>query len=74
MLTTLKTEMMKKGIKSKDIANLLGTSINTIHKKISGHSELNYREMMLIRDNLFPYMTMDELFMTNEDMKLGPDI
>jgi hypothetical protein len=62
MFPSLKAEMARYGIKTKDIIQLLGISDKTAQHKLSGKSHFTSVEMKKIRDRFFPGMTIDYLF------------
>lgn len=58
----LEAEMVREGISRKDVAELLGVSDRTIYSRINGKSEWTYGECIMIKENLFPDLTLDYLF------------
>lgn len=66
----LAEEMKKKNIKQRDIANLLDEHECNISKKINGmyssgyNAHFSLEEAIKIQEELFPDMTINELFKT----------
>lgn len=59
---TLRAEMARVGVKTKDITELLGVSRKTTTNKLSGKSDFTSKEMRKVRDKFFPHMTIGFLF------------
>ena len=68
MYINLKIEMLKSGIKTKDIAQHLGLHRNTVEYKINGKGCFNMNEATKIRDKFFENLTIDYLF-KKQDLK-----
>lgn len=62
MFNNLKAEMTRFGIKSSDIAKVLGVTNRAISCKFTGKTEFTRIEMFKIRKELFPNYTLDYLF------------
>jgi len=62
MYLNLKTEMIRKGIKQKDIAQLLGMSESAISEKINGNGHFVTKNSIVIRDNFFKSLKLEYLF------------
>lgn len=58
----LEAEMARNGIIKKDIVELIGKTYKTVQSKFNGKSEWTYEECVMIRDSLFPTLTLDYLF------------
>jgi len=58
----LEAEMARKGLKRKDLADVLNVRTATIYDKLNGKYPFTLNEAMKIRDNLFPDLTVDYLF------------
>ncbi len=58
----LEAEMARNGIIKKDIVNLIGKTYKTVQSRFNGKSEWTYEECIMIRDRLFPTLTLDYLF------------
>lgn len=61
MYENLKIEMVKKGITSSQLAELLGVHVNTVTNKIA-HGPFSIEEAFLIKNNLFPDLEIAYLF------------
>lgn len=64
MLPNLCAEMARAKITKADIARVIGKSPKTVYEKIKTDSFL-YKEAVLIRDNLFPDLSLNYLFNTD---------
>lgn len=62
MTNNLKAEMARAEVTQVDIAELLGTSPNTVVNKMAGRTSFNIKEAHAIRDKFFPDKTIDYLF------------
>lgn len=71
MFPTLRAEMARHGIKVIAIAELLKLSRKSIGDRLSGKYEFTNAEMRKIRNEFFPTMTIDELFLREVEMKVG---
>jgi len=66
MFPSLRAEMARYGIKTKDIAECLDLNRKTAERKLAGSAYVTNVEMWKIRDGFFPGKTIDYLFSTNE--------
>jgi len=66
MFPSLRAEMARYGVKTKDIAELLKLNRKTAERKLAGSAYVTNVEMWKIRDGFFPGKTIDYLFSTNE--------
>lgn len=71
MFPTLRAEMARYNIKTKDIAELLKLNRKTVSAKLSGKAEFTIREMWAIRDKFFPSILIDNLFVVDGNQKAG---
>lgn len=62
MLNNLSAEMARYGISINDIKTLIGKSDRTTRDKIRGRYDFSLPEAILIRDKLFPSLTIEYLF------------
>lgn len=69
MLKNLIAEMARKGILYKDLAEILGRDEKSISNKISCKTEFTRKEMVQIRNKLFPECSLDYLFEQTEDRR-----
>lgn len=58
-------ELVRKNLSRKDVANVLGINICTVTPKLKEPKRIKYHEVVAIRNNLFPDLTIDYLFQTN---------
>lgn len=65
MLRNLKAEMARSGVSTEMIMNVLGRSDKTTRDKINGKSGLYLSEAVKIRDALFPGMSIEYLFQSD---------
>ncbi len=66
MLKNLIAEMARNGILYKDLAGILGRDEKSVSNKISCKTEFTRKEMMIIKNELFPDCTLDYLFAQDE--------
>lgn len=62
MYDNLVTELRRKNITNKAVAELIGTSEKTVFNKINGVTEFTVPEAMAIRNNLLPEFRIGYLF------------
>ena len=62
---TLSGEIARRGIKKKAIADALNICNRSLNNKMNGRVPFTWDEAKLIRSQLFPDMSPDDLFMTN---------
>ena len=65
MLRNLKAEMVRNGVSTEMIMTVLGKSDKTTLDKINGKSSIYLSEAMKIRDALFPELSLEYLFQTD---------
>ena len=65
MLRNLKAEMVRNGVSTEMIMTVLGKSDKTTRDKINGKSSIYLSEAMKIRDALFPELSLEYLFQTD---------
>lgn len=62
MLKNLVAEMAREGLLYKDLAKALGRDERSVSNKISCKTEFTRKEMVQIRNELFPECSLDYLF------------
>lgn len=62
MYENLKTEMVKKGITQRALANILKIHENTVANKLTGESNFSIEEAFIIKEYLFPQCDLTYLF------------
>lgn len=62
MFPNLKAEIARKGYKEKDMAKKIGVSPRTLSNKITGRSDFTLSEMLAIKQNFFPDLSLEYLF------------
>lgn len=62
MFPNLSAEMARYGITNKDLARVTGKTERTITDKISGRTDFTWPEIVTIRDELFPGISVEYLF------------
>lgn len=62
----LKGEMAKKDITIEEVSKLLGIHRNSVANKLNGDSSFSIEEAFKIHQNLFPNLSMEYLFKTEE--------
>lgn len=62
MFANLCTELKRKGITNRAVANLIGCSEKTLWNKLSGTTEFTLSEVLLINENLLPEFELRYLF------------
>lgn len=60
-------EMAKRQIKKKEIAEKIGICYRSFDNKVKGKVAFTWPEVKKIRNNFFPDISADELFMTVTD-------
>lgn len=58
----LASEISRRGIKKRAIANAIGTSDRTLYSKLYGETAFTWPEVVVIRGTFFPDISTDELF------------
>ena len=66
MFPNLSAEMARKKISIKALAELVGIPYETLKNKCSGATEFKRVEMFRIKKNVFPELSIDYLFSTEE--------
>lgn len=64
MYKNLRAEMVRKGLSNKAIAEVLKIDISTVSAKLNFYDRLKYCEAKEIQSKLFPDLTVDYLFET----------
>ena len=67
MLRNLKAEMVRTGIKAKDIAEFLNVRDSTIYDKLNGHYVFSFNEALAIKQRFFPKYDLEYLFTKQEN-------
>ena len=62
MYPNLKAEMARYGIKTKDMAEIMGITGKSVSNKINHKTGLTLDEAIKIRDTFFPKIRLDDLF------------
>lgn len=62
MFNNLKAEMARSNLTQKNISEVLDVDEKTVSSKLNNKSKFNVDEMWLIKNNLFPTLTLDYLF------------
>jgi antitoxin component HigA of HigAB toxin-antitoxin module len=65
MYPNLKAEMARYGIKTKDIAEVLGITSKSVTNKINHRTFFKVDEIIKIRNTYFPKISIDDLFSEN---------
>lgn len=71
MFPSLRAEMARYGVRTKDIAECLELNRKTAERKLAGSAYVTNVEMWKIRDEFFPGKTIDYLFSTNLDGRVN---
>lgn len=66
MYRNLEAEMVRKGIKRRDISNALGVRYATIIQKLSGKYQFHLDEAFKIKEEFFPELSFEYLFQTDK--------
>ncbi len=73
MFKNLKAELARKGLSANnEIAKILGCTDRSASNKLNGKTALTVREAEAIKNSLFPHLTLDYLFATDE--MAGPQL
>lgn len=62
MLSNLKAEMARNGIKPRQIADLLGVRLATVYDKLNGKYSFTFSEALAIKETYFPEENLEFLF------------
>lgn len=65
MFPNLRAEMTRKGLKTKDIAEILSVSEKTVRNYLTGRTKIPYLDVLKIRSKLFPNLEIGYLFAIN---------
>lgn len=66
MYPNLRAEMARQNIKGNDIASLLNVTKNTASWKLRGKTDFTRSEIFKIKDGLFPNLSLEYLFTSEE--------
>lgn len=66
MYRNLAAEMVRKGVRKKDIAELLGVRYATVIEKTNGKRRFYLDEAVKIKEAFFPDLSLEYLFDTDE--------
>lgn len=67
MLENLKAAMRAKNISAAALARIIGTTEKTVNNKLNGLTEFTLREILLIKQCLFPEYDICYLFQIKEE-------
>lgn len=59
---TLEAEIARRGIKKREIANILGIEQRTLSNKLNGYTRFALEEAVKIKQTWFPEIPIEELF------------
>lgn len=62
MFPNLEAEMARKGLKGKDLAEILGVRVATVYDKLNGKYPFSLDEAMKIKRTFFPEYSIEYLF------------
>ncbi len=68
MFRNLKAEMERKNVQKEDLEKDLRICRKTLNERFSGKRDWQSKEMKIIQKKYFPYMTLDELFETEDSI------
>lgn len=68
MYKNLQILMINNNIKEEDIATALDITVKAVQHRLKGNTEFKRSEMLIIKKNLFPNYTLDQLF--DDDIKI----
>ncbi|HUS89782.1 MAG TPA: hypothetical protein VMW91_10580 [Desulfosporosinus sp.] len=63
---TLKAEMARRGLKTRDIAETLEVTTRTAYNKLTGKSKFMLNETVIVRDKHFPGWDIEVLFLREQ--------
>lgn len=69
MLMNLRGEMARKGIKGKDLADLLDVRLPTIYDKMNGKYAFTFDEALKVKNHFFPEVDLEYLFQNEKQIK-----
>ena len=67
MFRNLSAELARKRMTIKDLSDVTGIPYETLKGKISGKTEFKLSEMLVIKRRVFPNLSTDYLFQTEEE-------
>lgn len=67
MFRNLEAELARIGMSKKELADEIGLNYRTLLYKLNGESQINKKEMSLIKKKVFPNMTIDYLFAEQDE-------
>lgn len=62
MFLILKSEMLKKGVTTKDIASVMGLTERSVRSRLNGAISWRWPEMRLIKNSFFKDFSIEYLF------------
>lgn len=68
MYKNLQILMINNNVKEEDIATALDITVKAVQHRLKGNTEFKRSEMLIIKKNLFPNYTLDQLF--DDDIKI----
>lgn len=68
MYKNLQILMINNNVKEEDIATALNITVKAVQHRLKGNTEFKRSEMLIIKKNLFPNYTLDQLF--DDDIKI----
>lgn len=71
MFSNLLAEMARNQYTGKDMSRAVGMEYGSWRNKMVGRTEFTRSEMLKIRNKVFPDMTLDYLFASNNDGKVA---
>ena len=67
MFKNLKAEMAREGFSNDNIAKALGINVSTVSAKLNSYDRLKLSEAKKIQSKLFPNLSIDYLFATDDN-------
>ena len=61
MYNNLRAEMTRHNVSAQTVADLLGKTVKTVRDKLTGRSDFTLGEIVAIRADLFPDLSLDYL-------------
>lgn len=68
MYKNLQILMINNNVSDEDISKVLGITIKAVRHRLNGNTEFKRSEMLVIKKQLFPNYTLDQLF--DDDIKI----
>lgn len=62
MFNNLRVELVKKGLNNGNVGEIINETSEEVSSRLEGKTEFTLAEMLAIRNNLFPGMTLQYLF------------